>query len=126
MAEHYLHSELEALKQEAAKLQQEYAAASAYIATLQVLQDVTRSLSSELNLEPLLQMILGSAVQVMRASAGSLLLLDRETDELVFEVDSDAVDKVRHKVVELMEHAADLDVALQVDAGVGSNWDEAH
>ncbi|UCC88389.1 MAG: GAF domain-containing sensor histidine kinase [Anaerolineales bacterium] len=86
MAEHYLHSELEALKQEAAKLQQEYAAASAYIATLQVLQDVTRSLSSELNLEPLLQMILGSAVQVMRASAGSLLLLDRETDELVFEV----------------------------------------
>ncbi len=47
-------------------------------------------------------------------------------DELVFEVDTDAVDKVRHKVVELMEHAADLDVALQVDAGVGSNWDEAH
>jgi DNA polymerase-1 len=47
-------------------------------------------------------------------------------DELVFEVDKDAVDEVRHKVVELMEHAASLDVALQVDAGVGSNWDEAH
>jgi DNA polymerase-1 len=47
-------------------------------------------------------------------------------DELVFEVDEDAVDRVRRKVVALMEGAADLDVALQVDAGVGSNWDEAH
>jgi len=47
-------------------------------------------------------------------------------DELVFEVAEDAVDKVRRKVVELMEGAADLHVALQVDAGVGSNWDEAH
>ena len=47
-------------------------------------------------------------------------------DELVFEVDEDAVDTVCDKVVELMEGAADLDVALQVDAGVGSNWDEAH
>jgi len=47
-------------------------------------------------------------------------------DELVFEVDEDAVDEVRGRVVELMEGAAELDVALQVDAGVGSNWDEAH
>jgi DNA polymerase-1 len=47
-------------------------------------------------------------------------------DELVFEVDEDAVDKVQHKVIELMEGAAQLDVDLRVDAGVGSNWDEAH
>jgi DNA polymerase-1 len=47
-------------------------------------------------------------------------------DELVFEVDEDAVATVRGKVVELMEGAADLDVALQVDAGAGHNWDEAH
>jgi DNA polymerase-1 len=47
-------------------------------------------------------------------------------DELVFEVDRDAVDKVRNRVVQLMEGAADLDVELQVDAGTGSNWDEAH
>ncbi len=47
-------------------------------------------------------------------------------DELVFEVEDDAVDTVRDKVVALMEGAADLDVALKVDAGVGSNWDEAH
>jgi DNA polymerase-1 len=47
-------------------------------------------------------------------------------DELVFEVETDAVDAVRDKVVALMEDAADLDVALKVDAGAGSNWDEAH
>ena len=47
-------------------------------------------------------------------------------DELVFEVEKDAVDTVRDKVVALMEDAADLDVALKVDVGVGSNWDEAH
>jgi signal transduction histidine kinase len=79
-------SGLEALKQEVSRLQKENTAATERIAVLQVLQDVARSLSSELNLEPLLQMILAAAVQVMNASAGSLLLLDHETDELVFEV----------------------------------------
>jgi len=47
-------------------------------------------------------------------------------DELVFEVEKEAVDKVRRKVVALMEDAAQLDVALMVDAGTGHNWDEAH
>ena len=47
-------------------------------------------------------------------------------DELVFEVKKEAVDKVRRKVVALMEDAAELDVALKVDAGTGHNWDEAH
>jgi DNA polymerase-1 len=62
----------------------------------------------------------------LRSEKPGACMIMQVHDELVFEVDSDAVDKVRHKVVELMEHAADLDVALQVDAGVGSNWDEAH
>ncbi len=79
-------SELETLRQEAAQLRRESAAALEQVSILQVLQNLTCTLSSELNLEPLLQMILGSAVQVMGASAGSLLLLDRQTDELVFEV----------------------------------------
>ena len=47
-------------------------------------------------------------------------------DELVFEVDEDKVDAVRDRVVELMSGAADLSVPLKVDAGIGSNWDEAH
>ena len=79
-------SEVEALKQEVERLRRDHTEALERIAVLQVLQDVARYLSSELNLEPLLQMILASAVQVMGASAGSLLLLDHETNELVFEV----------------------------------------
>jgi DNA polymerase-1 len=47
-------------------------------------------------------------------------------DELVFEVEDGQVDAVTAKVTELMNGAAKLDVALKVDVGVGSNWDEAH
>ena len=47
-------------------------------------------------------------------------------DELVLEVAESAVEKVRRKLVELMCGAAELSVALKVDTGTGSNWDEAH
>jgi len=47
-------------------------------------------------------------------------------DELVFEVDKNAVDSVRERVIQLMNGAASLSVPLKVDAGVGANWDEAH
>ena len=47
-------------------------------------------------------------------------------DELVFEVAENAVDDVRETVIDLMEDAAELSVALKVDAGIGRNWDEAH
>ena len=47
-------------------------------------------------------------------------------DELVFEVEDDQVDAVTDKVTELMNGAAELSVALKVDVGTGSNWDEAH
>ncbi|MFC2970421.1 DNA polymerase I [Acidimangrovimonas pyrenivorans] len=51
-------------------------------------------------------------------------------DELLFEVDADAVDPVIARVKEVMEGAAEpavkLDVPLTVDAGQGANWAEAH
>jgi len=47
-------------------------------------------------------------------------------DELVFEVDSDKIDAVKERVIEIMNGAASLSVPLRVDAGVGLNWDEAH
>jgi DNA polymerase-1 len=47
-------------------------------------------------------------------------------DELVLEVSRPAVEKVRRKVVEIMSGAAELAVALKVDAGTGPNWDDAH
>ncbi len=47
-------------------------------------------------------------------------------DELVLEVDKDAVGEVRDSIVGLMCAAAELSVPLRVDAGIGDNWDEAH
>ncbi len=47
-------------------------------------------------------------------------------DELVFEVEKSRVDAVSKKVRELMDGAAELEVPLKVDVGVGNNWDEAH
>ncbi|HET7369351.1 MAG TPA: DNA polymerase, partial [Gammaproteobacteria bacterium] len=47
-------------------------------------------------------------------------------DELVFEVAGGALEELREGAVRLMESAADLAVPLQVDVGVGANWDEAH
>ena len=47
-------------------------------------------------------------------------------DELVFEVKDDEIDSCRDAIAELMTSAASLDVALEVDAGVGLNWHEAH
>jgi len=47
-------------------------------------------------------------------------------DELVLEVKENSVDVVSELVVDAMGKAADLDVALKVDLGVGENWDQAH
>ena len=47
-------------------------------------------------------------------------------DELVFEVAVDEVDSCRAFIAGLMTGAADLSVKLEVDAGVGHNWNEAH
>jgi len=47
-------------------------------------------------------------------------------DELVLEVKDNSVDAVSELVIEAMGKAADLDVALKVDLGVGENWDQAH
>jgi DNA polymerase-1 len=47
-------------------------------------------------------------------------------DELVFEVRADAVEATIAGVRERMAGAAELDVPLVVDVGVGANWDEAH
>lgn len=79
-------TEIEQLKTQIAQLEANYREAQDRIAALQVIHDVARSLTAELNLDPLLHKILGSAVEVMHASAGSLLLLDELADELEFAV----------------------------------------
>jgi len=47
-------------------------------------------------------------------------------DELVFEVAEKDVQELTELVQKEMESAAELDVPLLVDIGVGDNWDEAH
>jgi len=47
-------------------------------------------------------------------------------DELVLEVREDLVEQVREDIRPYMSNAAQLDVPLLVDVGVGANWDEAH
>lgn len=47
-------------------------------------------------------------------------------DELVFEVAVDEIDQVEKIIIDRMVNAAQLDVPLIVDTGVGINWDEAH
>ena len=47
-------------------------------------------------------------------------------DELVFELDAADVERATQEISRLMIEAADLSVALEVDAGNGVNWNEAH
>lgn len=47
-------------------------------------------------------------------------------DELVFDAHKDEVEKVRENVVHLMKTAVELEVPMEVEAGIGNNWLEAH
>ena len=47
-------------------------------------------------------------------------------DELVLEVQDNAIETISSLVSQVMSQAADLEVALKVDVGVGNTWDEAH
>jgi DNA polymerase-1 len=47
-------------------------------------------------------------------------------DELVFEVADGLLEEASLRIRELMSSAASLRVPLEVDVGVGLNWDEAH
>ena len=86
MNEQSLEQQLIALKKEHAHLGQAYASLDEHATALQVLQEMTLQLTSDLNLDTLLSNILNSAIKVVGAVAGSLFLLDERTDELVFSV----------------------------------------
>lgn len=53
---------------------------------LATLNEIGRSLTSTLEIRPLLNQILESAVEILNSQAGSLFLVDEATTELVFEV----------------------------------------
>ena len=62
----------------------------------------------------------------LQREAPDALMVMQVHDELVFEVAEEQVAPVREAVVELMIGAAELDVPLAVEAGVGDDWEAAH
>ena len=62
----------------------------------------------------------------LQESGADARIIMQVHDELVLEVDQTALEEVRTQVVALMNAAAQLEVPLKVDVGVGPNWDEAH
>jgi GAF domain-containing protein len=80
----FLQQENTRLKAENEMLKEENVALRSYMNALQELQLVTQQIVSEENLFGLLDKILYSAMNVLRAEDGSLLLLDEETNELAF------------------------------------------
>ncbi len=77
---------LQELREKIRTLETNFQEAQHRIAALHVVHEVATSLATELNLDPLLRKILATAVEFMNASAGSLLLLDEMTEELIFAV----------------------------------------
>ncbi|MEX2524531.1 MAG: DNA polymerase I [Gammaproteobacteria bacterium] len=47
-------------------------------------------------------------------------------DELIFEAPEDTVEEMTERIAGLMAGAAELSVPLEVETGIGANWDEAH
>jgi DNA polymerase-1 len=62
----------------------------------------------------------------LRDSAVDAAMIMQVHDELVLEVKTSCLGKVRENVLKLMTGAAELEVTLEVDAGSGDNWEEAH
>jgi len=62
----------------------------------------------------------------LQPHAARAMMIMQVHDELVFEVDADFVETLRLEVVARMQDAADLQVPLVVDVGVGNDWDQAH
>ncbi|HYG20073.1 MAG TPA: DNA polymerase I [Ohtaekwangia sp.] len=47
-------------------------------------------------------------------------------DELVFDLHEDETDIVKENVIHLMKHAVHLEVPMEVEVGIASNWLDAH
>ncbi|MHB1950337.1 MAG: DNA polymerase I [Acidiferrobacteraceae bacterium] len=62
----------------------------------------------------------------IRSAHAPALMIMQVHDELVFEVDEDAIEEVADTVRNLMVLEASLSVPVEVDVGVGTSWAEAH
>jgi len=62
----------------------------------------------------------------IRSSGCDIKMVMQVHDELVFEVGEADLEQCKTQIEKSMTGVANLNVPLQVDVGVGSNWDEAH
>jgi GAF domain-containing protein len=74
------------LKEENEHLQEEVLALREYLRGLRVLQQEAQAITSAQDLELFLSKVLYTAMKAMDAADGSLMLVDHDTDELVFAV----------------------------------------
>ncbi len=82
----FLQLEVGRLRDENRELKEELALLRSSVRALNTLQDIIQRLTPETDIIPYLDDVLGSALAVLRASDGSLLLLDEDSGELVFVV----------------------------------------
>jgi DNA polymerase-1 len=79
----------------------------------------------------------GTAADIMKIAMIKMHQLIKETDvgaklilqvhdELILDTPNKEIDEVIGLVTESMMGAASLDVPLDIDVGVGDNWDQAH
>jgi GAF domain-containing protein len=83
---HFLQQEIARLRDENRDLKDEVALLRSSVRALSALQDVIQRLTPSANVIALLDDLLASALAVVGAEDGSLLLVDEDTDELVFAV----------------------------------------
>jgi GAF domain-containing protein len=82
----FLQSEVSRLKQENQELKDELTVLRSSVRGLSAIQALIQRMEPDTNLVQLLDDLLGSALSVLGCGDGSLLLLDDETEELVFVV----------------------------------------
>ena len=63
---------------------------------------------------------------IAKNASADVTMMMQVHDELVFEIKEDKVDDYVSTIKALMESAAALNVPLDVEVGIGENWDEAH
>ena len=63
------------------------------------------------------------AIKTQKSKAKLILQVH---DELILDTPKDEIDKIVSLITDSMMGAANLDVPLEIDIGIGDNWDQAH
>jgi sigma-B regulation protein RsbU (phosphoserine phosphatase) len=82
----FLQQEANRLRQENLELKEELAVLRSSVRALSALQDLVQRITPDIDVITFLDDILASALTVLGVSDGSLLLVDEQTDELVFAI----------------------------------------